>query len=32
MNSVIDLYRCKDEIINDAYDRAVVNIYLQKEN
>ena len=31
MNSVIDLYRCKDEIINDAYDRAVVNIYLQKE-
>lgn len=31
MNNVINLYRCKDEIINDAYDRAVVNIYLQKE-
>ena len=27
----IELYRCKDEIINDAYDRAVVNIFLQKE-
>ena len=31
MNNVINLYRCKDEIVNDAYDRAVVNIYLQKE-
>ena len=31
MNKVINLYRCNDEIINDAYDRAVVNIYLQKE-
>ena len=31
MSKVINLYRCKDEIINDAYDRAVVNIYLQKE-
>lgn len=31
MNKVINLYRNKDEIINDAYDRAVVNIYLQKE-
>lgn len=27
----VELYRCKDEIINDAYDRAVVNIFLQKE-
>lgn len=27
----IELYRCKDQIINDAYDRAVVNIFLQKE-
>lgn len=27
----IELYRCKDEIINDAYDRAVVNIFLQKK-
>ncbi len=31
MSKVINLYRCDDEIINDAYDRAVVNIYLQKE-
>lgn len=31
MNKTINLYRCDDEIINDAYDRAVVNIYLQKE-
>ncbi len=27
----VELYRCQDEIINDAYDRAVVNIFLQKE-
>lgn len=31
MSKIINLYRCDDEIINDAYDRAVVNIYLQKE-
>lgn len=31
MGKVINLYRCDDQIINDAYDRAVVNIYLQKE-
>lgn len=27
----VNLYRCQDQIVNDAYDRAVVNIYLQKE-
>lgn len=31
MKKTINLYRCKDEIANDAYDRAVVNIYLQKK-
>ncbi len=33
MNEIrrVNLYRCQDEIVNDAYDRAVVNIYLQKE-
>lgn len=31
MAKVINLYRCKDEIANDAYDRVVVNIFLQKK-
>lgn len=31
MKNHVDLYRCEDQIINDAYDRAVVNIFLQKE-
>lgn len=31
MKNSVELYRCDDEIVNDAFDRTVVNIYLQKE-
>lgn len=31
MKSKINLYRCKDQVVNDAFDRAIVNIYVKKE-
>ena len=31
MKNIINLYRCKDQVVNDAFDRAIVNIYAKRE-
>lgn len=31
MKNLINLYRCKDQVVNDAFDRAIVNIYVKRK-
>ncbi|MBQ7943457.1 MAG: CpsD/CapB family tyrosine-protein kinase [Lachnospiraceae bacterium] len=31
MKKTINLYRSKDQVVNDAFDRAIVNIYVKRE-
>lgn len=31
MKNIINLYRSRDQVVNDAFDRAIVNIYVKRE-